>query len=256
MRVLRFVRILAIETKYEFLKFVRLPAFVIPTVLFPLMFYTIFGLAFGGGGRPGSESVTTYLLATMGAFGVIGTSMFGLGVSVASDRGQGWLTVKRASPMPLAGYFGAKILMAMAFSAVIVALLFVLGFAFGHVHLPPSQCIVLAASLVFGAVPFCALGLAVGYLAGPNSAQAVVNMLYLPMSFASGLWMPLEILPRFVKQIAPALPPFHLARLALGSVALDASAASVHVLALLGFTTLVLGLAALGYARDEGRTYG
>ena len=39
--------------------------------------------------------------------------------------------------------------------------------------------------LVIGALPFCAIGLAFGYLVGPNSAPAVLNLVYLPMAFAS-----------------------------------------------------------------------
>ncbi|MEP6493494.1 MAG: ABC transporter permease [bacterium] len=254
MTIGRILRILAAETKCEFLKLVRLPAYILPTIVFPLMFYAIFGLAFGG--RTGGSSIATSLVATMGAFGVIGASMFGLGVTIASERGQGWLTVKRASPMPMVTYFGAKVLMAMIFSAIIVALLFLLGFLFGNVRLPLASWVALAASLVLGAAPFCSLGLAIGYLAGPNSAPPILNMVYLPMAFASGLWMPLTFLPHVIQQIAPALPPYHLAQLALGTVGLAGSAALTHVFVLIAFTAAFLMLAAVGYQRDEGRTYG
>ena len=251
----RALRILATETKYEFLKLVRLPGFAIPIVVFPLMFYMIFGLAFGRQ-RMGSATMATYLLATMGAFGVIGAALFGLGVTVAGERGQGWLTVKRASPMPMVTYFGAKVLMSMLFSAIIVALLFVLGVTFGNVHLPAALWLKLAAALVLGATPFCALGLAIGYLAGPNSASPIVNMIHLPIAAASGLWMPLEVLPPFVRRIAPALPPFHLSQLALGTIGLSPGSMTVHMIALAGFAAGFLVLASIGYRRDEGRTYG
>jgi ABC-2 type transport system permease protein len=250
----RAIGILLTESKYEFLKLVRLPAYVIPVIGFPLMFYALFGLAIGG--RSGGSAVAAYMIATMGAFGVIGASMFGLGASVASERGQGWLTVKRASPMPMGAYFGAKVIMAMAFSAVIVALLFVMGFLFGNVRFEPTRWLALAAALVFGAIPFCALGLAIGYLAGPNSAPPIVNMIYLPMSFGSGLWMPLTMLPAFVSSVAQFLPPYHLAQLAMAMSGLSPSSPWKHVAALSVFTVLFLALAALGYSRDEGRTYG
>ena len=145
----------------------------------------------------------------------------------------------------------------MLFSAIIVVCLFALGAVFGNVRLPASAWLSLATALVAGAVPFCALGLAVGYLAGPNSAQPIVNLLYLPMSFASGLWMPLEILPKFVQHIAPFLPPYRLARLALSVTGLNPSVEiASHLTALAGFSVIFLSLAAVGYARDEGKTYG
>ena len=46
-----------------------------------------------------------------------------------------------------------------------------------------------------GVLPFCAIGLFVGSLVGAQGAPAVVNMIYLPMAFLAGLWMPLSMLP-------------------------------------------------------------
>lgn len=250
----RALRLLGAETKYEFLTRVRLPAFAIPTIGFPLMFYSIFGLAFSA--RANGTAAAAYLIATMGTFGVIGAALFGLGVGVALDRGQGWMTVKRASPMPVGVYFGARVLTAMLFAVVIVVLLFALGYTFGGVRLAAPQWFGLAASLVFGAAPFCALGIAIGYVAGPNSAPGIVNILYLPMAFASGLWMPLQMLPKFINQLAPMLPPYHLAQLALTSAGLSPDSAMKHIVVLIAFAAAFLMLAAFGFARDEGKTYG
>lgn len=47
------------------------------------------------------------------------------------------------------------------------------------------------------------------------------------MSVASGLWMPLEILPPIVAQLAPFLRTYHLAQLALAQ--LTGAPATVHV---------------------------
>ena len=78
-----------------------------------------------------------YLIATYGAFGVIGASLFGFGVSVAIERGQGWLEVKRTTPMPIAAYFVAKLAMAMIFSAIIVVLLIIVATTLGGVTVDP-----------------------------------------------------------------------------------------------------------------------
>ena len=200
----------------------------------------------------------TCLLATMGTFGVMGASLFGFAVSLAMERGQGWLQVKRASPMPLAAYFLAKLVSAMLFSLAIGVALLGIGYTFAHVRLAPLQALQLLGVLVGAAVPFGALGLALGYIARPNSAPAVVNLLYLPMSFCSGLWIPFFLLPKLVKEIARMLPPFHISQLALRAVGMgrDAYPVGTHVEALVGFTLLFLGIAVVLYRRDEGQLYG
>ena len=245
-----------LEAKTEILKSWRLPVYSVFTLVFPLMFYTIFGLTFGGQ-EAGPVNVAAYMLATYGAFGVIGAALFGFGVGVATERGQGWMLLKRASPMPPMAYFFAKLVMALVFSALVVLGLFLLGYVAFGVRMPLGQWAALLGTLLVGALPFCAMGLGLGYLVGPNSAAAVVNIVYLPMVFASGLWIPIEQLPGFMQSLAPLLPPYHYAQLALGTMGADRGGSMlVHLAVLVGFTAAFLAISVWLYRRDEGATYG
>ncbi len=253
----RTVAVYAKESKYELLKNIRIPVYAISTVAFPLMFYVLFGIVLGHN-NPAARDNGTYMLATMGCFGVMAVALFGFGVSLAMERGQGWLQVKRASPMPVSAYFFAKLFAAVVFSTVIILMLLVVGYAFGGVRLPIATAAKLLGILVAGSIPFSAMGLAIGYFAKPNSAPAVVNLIYLPMSFCSGLWIPLFMLPHGLQTFAKMLPAYHMSQLALNAVGMGMGPTPAwgHVEALLAFTMICLGLAAWGYRRDEGKTYG
>ena len=252
----RALRVYRTEARQEFLKLVRIPIFAASTIVLPLMFYVIFGNAFAGE-QAGGVGMTTYLLATYGAFGVIGAALFGFGVSVAVERGQGWMRLKRVAPMPPLAYFVAKVLMSLAIATLIVLALFALGALLGGVRLGLPQWAALGLALVAGALPFSAMGLAFGYLVGPNSAPAVLNVAWLPMAFASGLWIPIAELPPLVQSVAPFLPPYHFVQLALGTIgASEGGSPITHAGAVLAFTVVFLLVAAWGYRRDEGRTYG
>jgi ABC-2 type transport system permease protein len=170
------------EAKYEFLKYLRLPMYALSTTMFPVMFYILFGLMMNRGARMAGVGVSTYLIATYGTFGVMGASLFANGIGIAMERGLGWMQVKRASPMPPFAYFTAKFVVSMIFSLIIVLILILLGTVFGGVHIPAVAAAKLIGTLILGAIPFCAMGLAIGYFAGPNSAPAMVNMIYLPLS--------------------------------------------------------------------------
>ena len=250
------LRIYLLEARCELLKLVRLPAFALPTIGFPLLFYILFAVTFNKGKTIAGVGATTSMLATYGAFGVIGAALFGFGVGVAVERAQGWMLLKRASPMPAGAYFFAKIFMSMVFAAAIVTLMSIAGAALGGVRLPPGQWLGLGAVLVAGTLPFCAMGLAFGTLCGPNSAPAVVNLVYLPMAFASGLWIPVQMLPGFLQSLAPWMPPYHLGQLALKVVDGDLGRPVLfHVVSLAVVTAISLTLAWLGGRGDEV-TYG
>ena len=245
------------EARYEFLKNLRLRMYTVSVLTFPIMFYVLFGLLLNSNQEIGGMRVPTYLIATYGTFGVMGASLFGTAAGLASDRGLGWLQVKRASPMPPFAYFTAKVVTSMVFSTIIVLALFTLAIAFGGVRMPVGDFARLLGTLVAGSLPFSAMGLALGYFTGPNSAPPTINLIYLPMSFCSGLWVPFMFLPKVVRQIALVLPPYHLSQLALGVVGGGTHESAMrHWEVLLAFTMICLGAARIGFQRDQEKMYG
>src|SRR5579864_9339205 len=155
------------EAKYEFLKYLRLRMYTASVLSFPIMFYVLFGLVLNSNQTIGSTRVAAYLIPSYGTFGVMGASLFGTAAGLASDRGLGWLEVKRASPMPPFAYFAAKVATSMIFSAISVV---ALGLTLGGVPMPLANVVRLLGTLVAGSLPFSAMGLALGYFSGRNSA--------------------------------------------------------------------------------------
>ena len=233
-------RIYWLETRNEFLRMLRTPMFALPSLLFPLVFYVMFGVLL----NRGSGGMGSYMLATYGVFGVMGASMFGFGVTVAMERSQGLLRLKRALPVPAGAYVFAKTGMAMMFVLMISLSLIALALLLAKVTLTPAQAAMLVVINLLGTLPFAALGLYVGTLCGANGAPAVLNMIMLPMAFLSGLWLPLSMLPAWLQKIAPVWPSYHLSQLALKVVGGDAGqAVGLHVAALLLVTTVFAVLA-------------
>ncbi len=245
------------ETRCELLKVLRMPSYSIPTLAFPAMFYLLFGVVMGKATVGAGSDLATYLLATYGAFGVIGAALFNFGVSVAIERGQGWMLLKKASPMPVGAYFAAKMIVSLIFSLIVILLLQTLGLTLGGVTEGLSVLASMTVILVLGAIPFCAMGLLIGYAAGPNSAPAIVNIIYLPMAFASGLWIPINALPDLMGRIARFLPAYHLGQLGLKPLGADiGDPVWQHVVYLTLFTVVCLTGAVLAYRLDEDKTYG
>jgi ABC-2 type transport system permease protein len=70
------------------------------------------------------------------------------------------------------------------------------------------------------------------------------------MSFLSGLWMPLSILPPAVAAIAPLWPAYHLGQLALAAVGQPTDGATpLHIAALAAVTIVFLAVARRRLAR-------
>lgn len=249
----RTLRIFLTETRFEFLRLLRTRAFSLSVIGFPVMFYVLFGLVLNRNAS-GGVWLPKYFLAGYAVFGMVGSALFGIGVALAAELSAGWLDLKRASPMPPVAYLMAKCATAIAFGLIIMHILFALGFFFGNVHISAAEYFKTFGLTIVGVIPFCCMGMAVAVWVPFNSAPGVANLLYLPMSFLGGLWVPVSNLPKVLQKVALALPTYHLSQLVLRIFGVNyANSGNLvwHWVGLAVFTALMLLLAWMGYRRLE-----
>jgi ABC-2 type transport system permease protein len=247
--------IIGAQAKTEFLRLIRVPAFTIPVILFPIMFFALFGLPFAHMTVDGINA-GAYTLASFGAYAVISVALFSFGITVANDRGQKTTVLMRATPLPPIAYLTGKVIATLAFATIAVGALFIFGAITAGVHLAPLAWLALLVRLLVGVFPFITLGFAVGYLAGPNSAVAILQLINLPMSFASGLFAPLSTLPPYVQSIAHFLPAYHYGQLAWNAMGAPTEPMTTSVVWLSSFTVVFLFVAVRAYYREETKTFG
>jgi ABC-2 type transport system permease protein len=229
------------EARSECLRYMRNPSFMLPITLFPTLFYLLFGIVLN---KNASADIAHYLLVSYGVFGIMSPGLFGFGVSLALERDGGLLTYKRALPMPPGAYLLGKMLMAMLAAAMVIVLLLAMGIGMAHVTLTVGQACLLLLTGVLGVLPFCAFGMLVGTFIKGQGAPGVLNLIYLPMSFLSGLWVPMSQLPKALQQMAPIWPSYHLHALGLVSLGLEHGHVLEHVAVLTGFTLVFFAIAA------------
>lgn len=246
--VLRPLRILLKETRYELTSRMRTRAYSLSVIGFPVMFYLLFGTANRG------ASAALYFIAGYTCMGVVSACLFGIGLVLALERAQGWLDLKRASPMPRFAYLGAKVASCAAFGLIITVVLLLLGTALGGVTITGSEAASLAGLALAGSIPFAAMGFLVAYLVPPNAGPGIINLIYLPLSFASGFFFPVSALPHWLRIVTPVLPTYHLAQIALAVFGLaPATGMALHWAVLGGFTVLMLAAAWITFLRSEAK---
>ena len=241
------------ETRHEFIRAVRTRTFSLSAIGFPVMFYVLFGIVLNRGNMSSGVSVAKYMLGGYAVFGIVGAALFSIGIGVAADLSAGWLELKRASPMPTIAYLMSKCCTAMAFGIIILTLLCALGITMAHVQLTVGEYLRMAALTIAGSIPFACMGLVLALTVPFNSAPGIANLILMPMSFLSGLWIPVQMLPPFLRTLAPVFPTFHLAQLMLSifHAELPGSVAWHHWLYLVGFSAVMLSIAAFAFRRRE-----
>lgn len=243
----------------EFIKLFRVPAFSTTSIVLPAMFYAFIGL---GQAKqplfPGAHvTFGEYFLASMALYGVANVMVLGFGISLANERGQKQDLLMQSTPLPAGVYFAAKTMSALVIALMALVVLSILAASAGGAHLTVHQWVTLTYRAMLCSIPFVGLGFALGYSAGPNSAPAVTNLIYLPTAFASGLFFPLNLLPKFLQDIAPYLPLYRGAQLVWDSVGAPTQGGSLATdwLYMGGYTVVFFVLAVWAYRRDQGRKF-
>ncbi len=240
----------------EFLKLARMPAFMIPTLLSPVLFFALFGLP---NVKDSIQSVNaaSYIMVSLGSYATMFTGFVTFGAGVASERGLGWNKLMRATPLHPLAYFFAKLVVAIFMGLLSLGTLFAFALLVGKLSIPATTLLQIAGLLVVDMIPFIIIGFALGYIAGPNSAAPIASMLFLVLGFGSGLLIPLQFAPDFIQKIAPYFPSYHAAQLGWSVLgAGDGKPFWFHLLWLAGYTTVFLVLAVIAYQRDESKNFG
>jgi ABC-2 type transport system permease protein len=237
----RVFRSYLIEAKYTLLSTLRIPAFSIPMLGLPVFLYLLLGVAVFGSQAEDDPNIAVYLFSGFLVFAISGPGLFGFGVSLAVERQYGTLNLKRAQPVPPAAYLLAKMIMAMACTGIVILLLIPLAVGFGHIQLTAGQIANLVLASMFGVLPFCAIGFLIGTLVSGSAAPGIVNLIFFPMLYLSGMFFPL---PEILKPWALLWPTFYLNQIAWSAAGVEGIInVKICIALLLGITVLFTGLA-------------
>lgn len=192
----------------ELKQFFRAKEQVVFTFTFPAIILVLLGSIFNDSYGPGVKVGQVFAASMIGA-GIVATSFLNLGINVALDREDGTLKRLRGTPMTAASYFiGKMILVAVASLAEVVVLL-VVGMILFDVSLPTEATKWLTFAWVFVlSIASCSLlGIAISSLArSAQSAAAVVNVPYIALQFMSGVYITIDNIPDWMRNIGSLFP--------------------------------------------------
>lgn len=194
----------AVETK----AFFRERDGVVFTFAFPIVLLVFFGAIFAD--QMGPVDGTQYYLPAMLAFGLMSVSFLNLGMSIAIERDDGTLKRLRGTPMPKSSYFLGKVILVLVVGLAEAAILIAVAALVLGVDLPtaPAAWATFAWVTALGIGAFTLLGIAVSSLPrSRRSAAAVINLPYILLQFISGVFVPLQVLPGWVRDLGAIFPP-------------------------------------------------
>jgi ABC-2 type transport system permease protein len=214
------VRVFFHQLKAEQKLFWRSRELAFFTFLLPILFFLLLGSAYGDD-KINGVSGYQYLLAGMIGYGAAATTFAGLALLLVIRRESGVLKRLRATPLPPETYVAAVLASIILVFLVEAAILLALGRIAFDVPLANSM-LSLVLVVLLGAASFAALGIGLtALIRSAEGSSAVVNALYLPLSFISGAFFSEDTFPQVLQTLAALLPLSHLIQLTRDVMAFD-----------------------------------
>jgi ABC-2 type transport system permease protein len=184
------------------------------TLILPVLFLVILASIFRNQTVTvpgGSIKESVYYVPSIIAFGLIAAAFSNLTVTVVRNREAGIYKRRRATPLPASAVITARAMVAVLTALAITVVLLAIGWAAYAAHIPGRTAPAFILDVIVGAVVFCCLGFAVASLIGNvDAAQPVIQAIVLPLSFISGVFIPIAVLPAWLADIGKLFPVQHL----------------------------------------------
>ena len=202
------------QARFEQISFWRNPAAAFFTFAMPVLFLVVITALLGNDTAtlPNGDEVagSTYYIGSILSFSVVTATFTNLAMGTTFARDMGILKRIRATPMPAAAYLAGRVLSSLAVTILLIVLVIAFGALVYDVALPTDTMVPFLVTTAVGAAAFCALGLAVTTIV-PNAdaGPAVVNAIVMPLFFISGVFIPIDDGPQWIRVVAEVFPVRH-----------------------------------------------
>jgi imidazolonepropionase-like amidohydrolase/ABC-type multidrug transport system permease subunit len=174
--------------------------------LFPLIFFFIFATLFHAEQGGAIVQVLTMVLS----IGILGIGFFGAGIRAVQDREANILRRFKVAPISAAPMLVASLLTGVL-NFLPSALLMILLSHFFYGMVFPERWISLLVFIALGVLAFRGLGLMIASVVNSaQESQILIQMLYFPMLFLSGMTIPISIFPNWLQLVAQFIPSTYL----------------------------------------------
>ncbi len=195
-------------TRRNLMVWMRVPAYLVFTVIQPVMFVLMFRYVFGGAIRvqvPGGY-VSFLMPGIIGQTAAFAT--FGTAIALAMELKKGVIDRLRSMPMArsavLAGRLVADTGRMLVTILIIIGVGYAVGFRFQNGFVPAVAMVVLA--VVFG-VAICCIAAYTGLAIGDEESVQAFGMIWLfPITFLSSAFVPISTMPGWLQAFANNQP--------------------------------------------------
>jgi ABC-2 type transport system permease protein len=206
-------------TRFELLRTLRNPRFLVMTMLFPVLINVAFvQLNSARYSASDLQVFATAYMMDMAAFATVSACLSTAGNRLAQERSSGWFSYLTLTPLRPIDIVGGKILASIGVGVPAVIAVFASGVLVNGVRVNPLLLLAALGIVIVGSVAFAALGTVIGLVTTGETAYAASMIALMFFAIFGGLWMPRDSLPAWLGALVELTPSYQIAHFGTGLV--------------------------------------
>jgi ABC-2 type transport system permease protein/oleandomycin transport system permease protein len=194
-------------TRRNLLVWMRVPAYLVFTVIQPVMFVLLFRYVFGGAIKVPSGSYVDFLMpgiiAQTAAFATFGTA-----IALAQELKKGVIDRLRSMPMARSAVLAGRLVADTGRMLVTILIVVGVGYAVGFRFMngAPNAVLMIVLATVFG-LSICVISAFTGLAIGDEESVQAFGLIWLfPLTFLSSAFVPIQSMPGWLQAFANNQP--------------------------------------------------
>lgn len=226
-------------------------SYIFFSLLMPAGFYLLFTKVMVSGSSTQMKPFYVSYMDSMIVYSVLISALFGIAAILKRDRDQGLVTFLSLSAHGAFPYYLSVAFWMLMMSLFSVAVMGSLAVGINGVSLHFDQWLSLFGVVLIGQLPIMLIGIGLSYIRRYETRSLASNLITFPMAIVSGLWWPINMLPKWLQSIGELMPTYFVNQL-LNQLT---SRAKVDLTNLLGIVAwfVVTGLLVIVLSKHEQR---
>ena len=183
-------------------------SYIFFSLLMPAGFYLLFTKVMVSGSSTQMKPFYVSYMDSMIVYSVLISALFGIAAILKRDRDQGLVTFLSLSAHGTFPYYLSVAFWMLMMSLFSVAVMGSLAVGINGVSLHFDQWLSLFGVVLIGQLPIMLIGIGLSYIRRYETLSLASNLITFPMAIVSGLWWPINMLPKWLQSIGELMPTY------------------------------------------------
>lgn len=184
-------------------------SFVFFSVLLPALFYILYTKVLIWGSATQVLAFAKTYLGSMIVYSFLISACFGLAQLLKSDYDHKYLVWLLLMPRGLIPYYFSITLIMISINVFSLGFLGLCAFIVHGISFTLHQWLLLLGVLMITQLPSLILGYAMSFIKRRETLSILSNLIVFPLAVISGLWWPIEALPKWLQPIGQIMPTYY-----------------------------------------------